>query len=148
MKIPEEMTHEDRIEAKDLVLGLRMLAKFIEDHPQTAEDLSYVRVSASVWGDDEEVLAEMGEWARLFGHCEKKYNERYFTLLRKFSECVQVEIYAAREKVCTKRVIGTTTEQRYTLSPEDQAKVDAMKHEYRDVEVEVVEWDCPPSLLG
>jgi hypothetical protein len=84
--------------------------------------------------DDQKAAAQQiiravgGEWRK------KPWDDR-FDFEREFCG-IKVEIYASREQVCTRRVVGTET-----------VTVPAVEAQPERTEVrELVEWDCTPVL--
>jgi len=111
---------------------LRMLADWYEQHP-TAEPPSIERIRHFCM-----TAAELAATAvALGGDWQKEIDGDYFRLTRQVIPGVEYRLYSTRGAVCTKRVIGTET----VLEPDP----DAPKIE---VEKEIVEWECAPSLLA
>lgn len=67
----------------------------------------------------------------------KSYSENYFTAYVTFNNGVMTAIYSARENVCRRTQLGTTTQE---VPDPDAPKV--------TVEVPVYEWQCDPILAG
>lgn len=131
--------------------------RFLSDHAEARSDLltryvtppmhSVIYISDdSEWNEaTKEWETEAGSAARkmaaiateLGGRWEKHTTEHYFTLSRSFGPHT-ISLESPRDAVCTKRVVGT-----------EEKEVRKVK-EYETVTetVEVVEWDCPPSLLA
>jgi hypothetical protein len=65
----------------------------------------------------------------------KDYSGNYFELHLDIG-AIDYEIWCTREAVCEKRIIGTET----------VTEKIAVKFEEREIEKEIVEWDCHPLL--
>lgn len=74
------------------------------------------------------------------GKITKDYSGSEFKLTVPLSPTVNLVVLAAREEVCTKRVIGTRTE--------IQPVYETVQTGSKPVVVEDVEWDCDPILAG
>ncbi|MDP7337678.1 MAG: hypothetical protein QF786_00050 [Vicinamibacterales bacterium] len=109
--------------------GLRDLADWYEAHPEVTLPSSTVNIYPDV--------REFSAVARAMGSAEKEAVGSWFVLAKSFGP-ISLEANADRDEVCTKRVVGTRTEtKRVPTAFED-----------REVDVEIVEWDCPSLLAG
>lgn len=90
---------------------------------------------------DTDVVA-LADIARTDGVFDKRYFGSLFELSRTFAdesyERVKVAFNSSRDKVCTKRVVGT----KMVTVPAVEAAPE------REVEQEIVEWDCIPLLAA
>jgi hypothetical protein len=116
-------------EVATFAAGLRAMAAWYEDHPQAPVPASpAIRVT-----NMEETKEAAAGLARMLGTCDKMYSDAFFRLTRDFGG-VSLEFVFYRSSVCTRRVIGTKLIPAQPATPER--------------EVELVEWDCPDTLLG
>ena len=133
----EAMTATKR---SQLVSGLREAAAWFEAHPEVPIPASALHITLYDLGGDEAELETLKTIARAMGAATKDYEDDFFKLSCTFADAVTVTAVAWRENVCQRIVVGTETviEQR---PPDGVEMVDV------EVEREIVEWDCPPSLL-
>jgi len=126
-------------ERSQLVSGLREAADWFEAHPEVPMP-GDVKISLYDLGDVEAELETLKTIARAMGNAEKDFADEFFKLSHTFADAVTVTAIAWRENVCKRVVVGTETviEQK---PPDGVEMVDV------EVEREIVEWDCPPSLL-
>jgi len=123
-----------------LVSGLREAAAWFEAHPEVPIP-HHVDMTIYDLGGEEAELETLGTTARAMGTATKVHEGEFFKLSRTFADAVTVTAVAWRKNVCQRTVVGTKTviEQR---PPDGVEMVDV------EIEQEIVEWDCPPSLLG
>ena len=132
---PEESAAE-RLEREKAEAAVKARTEFCDALVEIAEFLEsnhdvplpiYVSMDAFVPG-----ASELAVVAKALGHAEKcTVGKNWFVVRRKFGP-ISMEINTARENVCRRIVTGTRVVPAVTV-PEH-------------VE-EIVEWDCPPSLL-
>ena len=135
-----------------IVKGLRDMAMFFESNtevPLPSHISVYVHMWNGYWGEDSEKIRQSNELlkerltkvAKALKVFEKIHTDYNFKLKKKFSEKVTLEVSTVKESICTKRVVGTKL-QEVEVYPTDikPAKVTKL--------VDIVEWDCPPSLLS
>lgn len=115
------------------VEGLRALADLIEATPELAGN--YPTITHLTIADGAEDLARLA--SLLGGDRHKRPSERYMGITRDISGGVAIEVYAPREEVCERRVVGFRTE----MVPDPDAPL-------VERTVEVVEWECAPVLGG
>lgn len=144
--MPRTLDKAKTLEVKAMCKGLRELAKFLERnkaiHPyvDTYSHLNNsswetVPVDVSLEGND---AKEIKEIAKLLGKSEKIIDEYSFGLRKRFGEgLVKLEVTTSRSNVCTKRVVGKKT-RTVAARPAEPEKV---------IEEDIVEYDCPGSLL-
>ena len=125
--------------------GLRELADWLDAHPEWlpgggANFYSYVHGASA----DEDMKAVMARVARDMGTATKRIDENSFSLDKQFGPHT-FTAFTNRAKVCERVVVGTHIEKTVEKVP-----VGEVVYEEREIEVEVeeVEWVCPPSLLG
>jgi hypothetical protein len=125
------MGFETPIEAAELTpqqkysRNLRALADWYEQHPDAPIDSPYVsRANYSFKASPEEI--------RAIGAGEKDYAGSLF-YYRVKHEFFTIEWIEGREKVCTPRIVGKRT---------------VPSVYYPEHEEDIVEWDCPGSLLA
>lgn len=118
--------------------SLRDVADFYEQHPgfpipaKVDGFLAYVGSYGGV-----EVPTRFAELASMLGGCRTKdSDDNWFRVFRYFGPFT-VEVYAEREAVCERIVVGT---EKVEVPDPDAPKV--------TVEREVVHWRCVDSVLG
>ena len=123
---------------------LRALADFVEEaHEAIPEEGLSVKVQTYVWHTTSDgtvaerfaPLIRAGLASRSCDSVRKDYSGNYFELHLGIGD-IDYEIWCAREAVCEKRVTGTET----------VIEKVAVQYEEREVEKEIVEWDCHPLL--
>ncbi len=102
--------------------GLRALADFLDSHPHVP--LPYETRVTSFPDDD-----ALPTVIRSLGSFDKEFILDTVYLVKRFGP-IKYAVYVARDKVCTRRVVGTT------VAPAIPERI-----------IELVEWDCGP-LLG
>lgn len=132
-----ERTKKERrkdMERDEFVIGLRQLADLFESNPalQRPHSEYYVCVSAHS-------VEELATAARALGSAEKRADEHFFNVWRKFGP-IRLVYYIARSNVCAATVVGKKTVKRVK-------EITPAVTEIVEEEVDVVRWDCPPSLL-
>lgn len=115
---------------REYVQGLRALADFYEAHPEVPLPYSEQNIYALDTKDEAKMLAEA------LGTFEKEYNEWHFTMVKRFGP-IQMRFVFNRGNVCTKKVVGVKT------IPAEFVEA----HTRPARTEEIVEWDCPDSLL-
>ncbi len=114
----------------DLVRGLRDLADFIEARPHM--HIGFSPLVLNIFPDTlDEVIALQA------GKLEKANNGTFFYLRKRFGGMVSIEWNKPRETVCKRVVVGT----RETVKPIMEKVGEEIVAE------EIVEWQCPESLL-
>ncbi len=97
------MTNE-QLRRRQFIQGLRAVAEFYEKNPAAWYDGMHLTLNMYVWG--RAARKALIETARLFGHCNKIYDDNNITVSRQFSEQVTVAVFAARARVCRRVVLG------------------------------------------
>ena len=104
----------------------------------TPETVWRPQLKIQVSGDyliDSDRRTEMAAWAKELGKTTKYANDSYFSLNGEAAGC-KVEVWAMRDQVCTRRVIGTReVTEKIPVTFEERTKI-----------VEDVVWDCEPIL--
>ena len=137
------MKYEKAIE---MVEDLRKVADFIEKQYSQVPDIDVEITSYVGFGWDESaedipaiiadtVLAGLAEGASV----RKDYGSSYFRAFLGFGE-LEYRVICERDAVCTRRVIGTQMVTK-TVPPEGEWTE-------KEVEEDVVEWDCHPLLAA
>lgn len=120
----------DKNSLAEFVNGLRDLANFLEAHPElgvpSADRYDYFGLEKK----------DLKKYARAFGVCDKDAFSNYFILRKSFGP-IRLEANWHREQVCKPVVTGTK---------EVEEKV-AVAYETRMVTKDIVEWQCPKSIL-
>lgn len=130
------------MDAMEYAAGLREFADWVENNAELLDGSMSSGVSLlsndpiSIWGSSGETVAAL---ARAFGRAEKNYDSDSLFYMRRSFGALPVEVYAGRETVCRKVVIGTKTVTREMPDP-DAPKVTVTETE------EIVEWECSPLL--
>jgi len=126
--------------------GIQEMAEFLRERPELPlpEDLygygDEMHFSHLLWiSSDEDLRGKMREIARAMGKAEKDFTSSYFLLRVHFSGNISYSVKAERERVCERRVIGTEKKvERVIKTPAE--------YEEKEVEKEIIEWDCGPIL--
>ena len=122
---------------RQFIAGLRAVANFYEENPGAWYDGMHLTLNMYVWGRSaRKILAAM---ARLFGQCNKVYDDNNITVSRQFSEQVTVAVFAPRAKVCRRVVLGTRISPARIVPATEEICIPASS-------VEIVEWRCDPLL--
>ena len=114
----------------EMIQGLRGLATLLENHLELP-----VHSSVSVLGRaaDKEHLAAC---ARAMGSVDKIMDNNYFNIRKSFGP-ITYEVYAPREEVCERVVVGTK-----------HIPASFVPEQYSEAhEEEIIEWHCPEALL-
>tara|TARA_B110001454_G_C12690559_1_gene422137 strand:+ start:749 stop:1171 length:423 start_codon:yes stop_codon:yes gene_type:complete len=120
---------------------LRAFANFLELRGHLLPDEVKIRPYSWVWGwDGQDVPETMASAAKAgLGKADavkKDYSNSTMNLELVFGNLV-FTIHCERDKVCVKRVVGTKTITK---------QVAVGGYENKEVEEEVIEWDCHPLL--
>ena len=121
-----------------LLRDMQSLIDFLYAHPELPLPTSFDLTVTNVGG---ETLDRAKEIAKSLGTFEKNINGSFFDLVKKFGQ-VELRFVFYRHNICSRRVIGTKTENVKVPAP-DAPTVEMVD---KVVETEIVEWDCP-SLL-
>jgi hypothetical protein len=133
------------IDRSTLLKELHNLLTFLELHedvPLPFELKGYDGPTFTVYvtGDADEQKAKLATIARALGTCDKFATEVSFGVTRSHGG-ITLRVRADREATCTAKVVGKHRVKREVL-------VQEAVYETRDVEEDLVEWDCPDSLLA
>ena len=124
--------------------SLRALADFIEANPTIGDRVASAAANDygggifNIWAENAEQMAHLAH--QLGGHREKRADDSYVDIVRRFGP-LRIRVTAPRERVCERRVVGTHTVE--VPATEAQPAQPA-----RTIEVERIEWECPPILGG
>lgn len=133
---------------REYVAGLHTLGLFLSQNQEVLDRVYPLQFWIPVYdSEDNPARTQMQSWARMLAPCEKNYDTSDFELKKRFGPHT-ITVYTSRENVCTKRVVGTKQVERRTYTAEQQRVRDEMEAVTILEDEEVVEWDCPPSLLG
>jgi len=125
-------------ERDELVADLRELADFLEakGHKLPIEMWYAFSLSTHLYGDDSK--DQMIRAAKNLGSAQKKAETDFTFKLTKPMKNGRVELAfsTSRDKVCTKKVVGTKT----------KPKMVYVEIPGETVEEEIVEWECTPLL--
>lgn len=135
----------------EFTTGLRDLADWFDQHPEM--DLPYeatpghhsggVRFSIGVletFEPDDDLPGRFAEAVKALGGARTKdVDDGYMRVTRKFGPGVNVEVWAARNKVCEAVVVGTETViENEIVKPAETRRVEKQR--------DVIEWRCAPVL--
>jgi hypothetical protein len=127
----------DQLRRRQFINGLRAVAEFYEKNPGAWYDGMHLTLNMYVWG--RAARKALIETARLFGHCNKIYDENNITVSRQFSEQVTLAVFAARARVCRRLVLGSRILPERIVPATSEVRIPASR-------VEIVEWQCDPLL--
>lgn len=151
------MIHFDNEDAIDenrknaVVKFYRMVADLLESHPEYLDHLAYLsRYALNIYpyNEDEKTPEFVAKVARDFlslgFEIDKNYNGKRFILNGNVKDDTgqtvgQISFNVSRESVCTPRVVGTHT-------VEKDVEVTAATYEKKEVEEDIIEWECHPLL--
>jgi hypothetical protein len=128
---------DEQLRRRQFIEGLRAVAKFYEENPGASYDGMHLTLNMYVWGRT--ARKALIETARLFGHCNKIYDENNITVSRQFSEQVTVAVFAARARVCRRVILGSRILPERIVPATSEVRIPASR-------VEIVEWRCDPLL--
>ena len=128
---------DEQLRRRQFIEGLRAVATFYEQNPGAWYDGMHLTLNMYVWGRT--ARKALIETARLFGHCNKIYDENNITVSRQFSEQVTVAVFAARARVCRRVILGSRILPERILLATSEVRIPASR-------VEIVEWQCDPLL--
>lgn len=143
--------------AAEQAAGLRKLADMIEQNPEVAEHLGAtwdrILVSVSHVDDSKAVMAAFARAGKACGvKIRKEYDGTWGSVNLDFTANVSLHVYAGREQVCKRVVVGTETVTRKVPDPDALASVPEVEV---TEEVEVIKWECdsilapnPPAALA
>lgn len=125
--------------AEEMAAGLRAVADLLVAHPELAEKARYSFDQVNLYVDDiDEIRAFVHAGLAHGAKITKAASEQYLTAeLRWSAGLVGLDVFAKREKVCERVVVGTETVE---IPDPDAPKI--------TVERDVVEWKCRPILAS
>jgi len=126
-----------QLRRRQFIEGLRAVAEFYEKNPGAWYDGMHLTLNMYVWG--RAARKALIETARLFGRCNKIYDENNMTVSRQFSEQVTLAVFAARASVCRRQVLGSRILPERIVAATSELRIPASR-------VEIVEWQCDPLL--
>ncbi len=127
----------EQLRRRQFIDGLRAVAEFYEKNPGAWYDGMHLTLNMYVWG--RAARKALIETARLFGRCNKIYDENNITVSRQFSEQVTLAVFAARARVCRRRVLGSRILPERIVPATSEVRIPASR-------IDVVEWQCDPLL--
>ena len=128
---------DEPLRRRQFIEGLRAVATFYEQNPGAWYDGMHLTLNMYVWGRT--ARKALIETARLFGRCNKIYDENNITVSRQFSEQVTVAVFASRARVCRRVILGSRILPERILPATSEVRIPASR-------VEIVEWQCDPLL--
>jgi hypothetical protein len=126
-------------EVATLASNLRYMADFIEEHGVELPGDYYSitpRIKLTIWMRGKEEMARAAKVLAKVGMVKKDFSSSYANITKDFGPHAQIECTSMRDKVCTKKVVGTETVPKkafVTIEGEYETK-------------EIVEWECDPIL--
>ncbi len=132
-------SHLERTEKMqdDILRDLQGLIDFLGAHPELPRPRS---VEMGVYDFEKEDIETAGKIAQGLKTFEKNIDDTFFRLVKKFGD-VSLRYVFYRSAVCIKRVVGTKTETK--MVPASNTPMVE-----KEIETEIVEWDCPTLLEG
>ena len=127
----------EQLRRRQFIEGLRAVAEFYEKNPSAWYDGMHLTLNMYVWG--RAARKALMETARLFGRCNKVYDENNITVSRQFSQQVTLAVFAARARVCRRQVLGSRILPERIVPATSEVRIPASR-------VEIVEWRCDPLL--
>ena len=127
----------EQLRRRQFIEGLRAVAEFYEKNPSAWYDGMHLTLNMYVWG--RAARKALMETARLFGRCNKVYDENNITVSRQFSQQVTLAVFAARARVCRRQVLGSRILPERIVPATSEVRIPASR-------VEIVEWQCDPLL--
>ena len=127
----------DQLRRRQFIEGLRAVAEFYEKNPGAWYDGMHLTLNMYVWGHA--ARKALIETARLFGHCNKIYDEHNVTVSRQFTEQVTVAVFAARARVCRRVILGSRILPERIVPATSEVRIAPSR-------VDIVEWQCDPLL--
>lgn len=121
----------------DILIDLQRLIDFLGAHPELPMP---THIEIGVYDFKEEDLETAKKIAKSLKIFTKDIDESFFRLIKSFGK-VTIKYVFYRNAVCTKKVIGTKKETKLIPHP------DALMIE-REVETEIIEWNCSSLLKG
>lgn len=122
------------------IQGLRELADFFEQFPDLRFDFDQSATILAYCRDKDELAG----WARAFGRADKRIDESWFNVERKFGP-FQIQAYTYRDAVCERVVVGQETVRVEEPDPDALAAVPKIT---KTVTRDVIEWRCDEPLLA
>ncbi|NUR80753.1 MAG: hypothetical protein HOQ21_09955 [Dermatophilaceae bacterium] len=146
----EKPAHPDQAHADAMAAGLMQLATFVRTHPEFHRDLRYSaigRINAPLSGA-RETADHLATWARAAkaakANVTKNATDDFFGIQVTFGP-IAVHVYAPREEVCERVVVGTREVTEEVPDPELLAAVPTTTVTRTE---EIVEWECRPLLAA
>jgi hypothetical protein len=145
MANPTEPTAQDR--AEQLADDIERFAAFIRANPDVADRMGHQRFLACVayQGDPRTAMADVIRRAMRAGATvTKNATDKWAGALLKFGQ-VTLDVYAERDQVCERVVVGTHEE---TCEEQDPEALAAVPVRAVTKTVEDVRWECTPILAA
>lgn len=153
-RIRQEAADREATLRANRIAGLRALATLLEENPSlelptgiTTFNVSLVSYSTATPEKEAAIKDSLAAAAKTLAKAglkvEKEYTDSFLTVSAELAPDVTYEVYADREVVCTKKVVGTKT----VLKPIMSEPMHQYQTGTEEVEEEIVEWECEP-LLG
>ena len=129
----EENQVREQTPQEKAVAYFTALSKYYATHPDAPAP--YLAQTEYVW------ISGTPEEYKAVGAGEKEYSDNnFFFTVELIPDVLTLKFATNRENVCTKRVVGTRIVPEY-IQPSTPSQIIAEHTE------EIIEWDCPESLL-
>lgn len=133
--------------ADELATHIENFAAFLRANPDIADEIGPVRflVCATNSADPKAEMARViRRGLKVGATVDKEVNEKFASAYLRFGR-ISLEVFAQRDQVCERVVIGTHEE---TLEEPDPEALAAVPTVTKTVTVEDVEWRCQPILAA
>jgi len=120
---------------REFIRGLHAIADFYEQNPLAYYDRMHLTISMYVGG--REAHTAMSDMAHAFGQYVKTYEEQTVTIARAFSKQVTLALFAPKEKICRRVVIGEHILPARVIPATNEVHIPARREP-------VVTWECDP----
>lgn len=123
--------------------ALQALVDLLRAHPELDSPF-HSHINAPIVGFSDEQKTALAAWARAVSHLKPtKHFDKWAALHVNFGGGVELHVYADRDAVCERVVVGTETVTKTVKDPEALAAVPEIEV---TEQVEQVEWICSPLL--
>jgi len=121
---------------KEYANALREIADFYEANPGFPQPTHPLKIFGIYSTRTKEEFQNVAKQLKIF---RKDFDDKFIRITRDFSG-IKLSVIEYKEKICTKRVVGTRLVKKEKPMP--------IKFEKEMVAEEIVEWDCHSSLLN
>lgn len=125
---------------QNYISGLRSFASFLEANADIVGPYDFMGLTVSNYvGKKEDLAVWVKRMTEDQGRVEKKVTDYSLDMTVKFNDVVTLSVSAPRKEVCVPRVVGTKKVTK-------KVQVTPAVYEDKEVEEEIVEWDCKPVM--